>query len=47
LHALPHFEQLVTLLQVFDLLANSQETEMLKARPIASASVLKVEIKQI
>jgi YesN/AraC family two-component response regulator len=41
LTALPHFEQLITLLQVFNLLANSDEVEMLKARPIASASVLK------
>jgi AraC-like DNA-binding protein len=41
LPALPHFEQLITLLQVFNVLAGSSETEMLKARPIASASVLK------
>jgi len=41
LTALPHFEQLITLLQVFNLLANSTEVEVLKARPIASASVLK------
>jgi len=41
LAALPHFEQLITLLEVFNLLANSDEFEMLKARPIASASVLK------
>ena len=41
LTVLPHFEQLITLLQVFNLLANSTEVEMLKARPIASASVLK------
>jgi AraC-like DNA-binding protein len=41
LSSLPHFDQLITLLQVFHLLANSSETEMLKARPIASASVLK------
>jgi len=41
LTALPHFEQLIILLQVFNLLANSNEVEMLKARPIASASVLK------
>ena len=41
LTALPHFEQLITLLQVFHLLANSNEVEMLKARPVASASVLK------
>ena len=41
LTGLPHFEQLITLLQVFNLLANSTEVEMLKARPIASASILK------
>ncbi len=41
LAALPHFEQLIKLLQVFNLLANSNEVEMLKARPIANASVLK------
>lgn len=41
LTALPHFEQLITLLQVFHLLANSNEIEMLNTRPIASASVLK------
>ncbi|MFT3934131.1 MAG: AraC family transcriptional regulator [Chitinophagaceae bacterium] len=41
LAALPHFEQLITLLQVFNLLANSKETETLEARPIASVSVLK------
>jgi AraC-like DNA-binding protein len=41
LTTLPHFEQLITLLQVFNLLANSSEIEMLKVRPIASASVLK------
>ncbi len=39
--ALPHFEQLITLLQVFNLLANSKEVEILKARPIASTTVLK------
>jgi AraC-like DNA-binding protein len=39
--ALPHFEQLLMLLQVFHLLANSEEIENLKAKPIASASVLK------
>jgi len=38
---LPHFEQLITLLQVFNLLATSNEVEMLKARPVANASVLK------
>lgn len=41
LTTLPHFEQLITLLQVFNLLANSNEIEMLQARPIASVSVLK------
>jgi AraC-like DNA-binding protein len=41
LTTLSHFDQLITLLQVFDLLANSAEVEMLKARPIANASVLK------
>jgi AraC-like DNA-binding protein len=41
LTALPHFEQLIMLLEVFNLLANSNEVEMLKVRPIASASVLK------
>ncbi len=41
LNTLPHFEQLISLLQVFNLLANSKEIEILKARPIASASVVK------
>lgn len=41
LAALSHFEQLITLLQVFNLLANSNEVEMLLARPIAHAVVLK------
>jgi AraC-like DNA-binding protein len=41
LTALSHFDQLISLLQVFNLLANSNEIEMLKARPIATASVLK------
>jgi AraC-like DNA-binding protein len=41
LTALPHFEQLIMLLEIFNLLANSNEVEMLKVRPIASASVLK------
>ena len=36
-----HFEQLITLLEVFHLLAHSHEAEMLQAKPIASASVLK------
>ena len=41
LTTLPHFDQLITLLQVFNLLANSNEIEELNARPITSASVLK------
>jgi AraC-like DNA-binding protein len=41
LTTLPHFEQLLVLLEVFDLLANSTEVENLKAKPIASVSVLK------
>lgn len=41
LTALPHFEQLITLLQIFNFLANSNQIEMLSARPIASISVLK------
>ena len=41
LTASSHFEQLITLLQIFHLLAQSNEAEMLKAKPIASASVLK------
>ncbi len=36
-----HFDQLITLLQVFQLLAASDEYISLKARPIANASVLK------
>jgi YesN/AraC family two-component response regulator len=38
---LPHFEQLLVLLEVFNLLANSNEVENLQAKPIASISVLK------
>jgi AraC-like DNA-binding protein len=41
LYSLHHFDQLVLLLQVFYLLAESNETELLKAQPIASASMLK------
>jgi AraC-like DNA-binding protein len=41
LTVLPHFEQLIALLQVFNLLANSNEIEMLKVRPISSTAVLK------
>lgn len=41
LNSLPHFEQLICLLQVFQLLATSDETVDLKSRPIANASVLK------
>jgi AraC-like DNA-binding protein len=41
LTALPHFEQLITLLEVFNLLANSSEVEILNARPIANIAILK------
>jgi len=41
LSLLPHFDQLITLLEVFQLLAQSDEAEILKAKPIASVSVLK------
>ncbi len=41
LTALPHFEQLITLLEIFNLLANSNEVEMLSARPIANVAILK------
>jgi AraC-like DNA-binding protein len=40
---LSHFDQLIALLQVFQLLAESKEFVALKARPIANASVLKVQ----
>lgn len=38
---LPHFEQLITLLQVFNLLANSSELVQLNAKPVANTSVLR------
>ncbi len=41
LKTLPHFEQLLMLLQIFNLLANSTESEILNAKPIANASILK------
>jgi len=41
LTSLSHFEQLITLLQVFQILAESKETIALKTRPIANVSVLK------
>lgn len=41
LHTLSHFEQLIALLQIFQLLANSKEVIKLNARPIANAAVLK------
>jgi AraC-like DNA-binding protein len=41
LTSLSHFDQLMTLLQVFNLLAHSDEVEILNARPITNASVLK------
>jgi len=41
LTSLSHFNQLITLLQVFYLLAESKETIALNTRPIANVSVLK------
>jgi AraC-like DNA-binding protein len=41
LHGLSHFDQLISLLQVFHLLSDSGEVEALKVQPIASVSVLK------
>ena len=41
LPGLTHFDQLVLLLQVFHILAESSETEPLSVQPIASASVIK------
>jgi AraC-like DNA-binding protein len=38
---LPHFDQLIALLQIFQLLASSAEITALDTRPIANASVLK------
>jgi len=39
--SLPHFQQLVELLQVFQQLATSEEYTLLHSRPIANASILK------
>ena len=41
LSSLSHFDQLISLMQVFQLLASSEEFVLLKARPIANTSVLK------
>lgn len=41
LASLPHFDQLICLLQVFQILAKSKEAIALHARPIASMAVLK------
>lgn len=41
LGTLSHFDQLITMLQVFQLLANSNEIIQLKTRPISNVSVLK------
>jgi AraC-like DNA-binding protein len=38
---LPHFQQLIELLQIFQLLATSEEYTLLHSRPIANASLLK------
>lgn len=39
--SLPHFQQLIELLQVFQMLATSHEYTLLNSRPIANASLLK------
>jgi AraC-like DNA-binding protein len=41
LPSLHHFDQLVSLLQIFHLLSESQEAELLKAQPLASAAMIK------
>ena len=41
LSSLPHFKQLIELLEVFEILATSEEYTDLKSRPIANASLLK------
>ena len=41
LTSLSHFDQLITLLQIFNLLAESKEAITLNTRPIANVSVLK------
>jgi len=41
LQTLPHFEQLICLLQIFHLLAQSNEVHQLNARPITNSSILK------
>ena len=41
LHTFSHFEQLIALLEIFQLLASSNEVINLNARPIANAAVLK------
>lgn len=38
---LPHFQQLLLLLEIFQLLAESKEVKMLNAKPIASTALLK------
>jgi AraC-like DNA-binding protein len=38
---LPHFQQLIELLQIFQLLATTEEYTLLHSRPIANASLLK------
>ena len=41
LSSLSHFEQLISLLQIFQMLANTDEVVNLKSRPLANASLLK------
>ena len=43
LTTLSHFDQLICLLQVFQILAKSEEVIALKTRPIASVAVLKAQ----
>jgi AraC-like DNA-binding protein len=45
LKTLPHFEQLLLLLQIFNLMANSQEIKILNAKPIANACILKEQLR--
>lgn len=43
LKTLPHFEQLLLLLQIFNLLANSNEVYNLNAKPITNVTILKAQ----
>jgi len=39
--SMPHFEQLISLLQIFQLLANSKEVVELKSEPVTNAKIFK------